>query len=37
MDRFGGIQRLYGKASIEKFQRAHVCVVGIGGYRFLVR
>lgn len=31
MDRFGGIQRLYGKASIEKFQRAHVCVVGIGG------
>lgn len=31
MDRFGGIQRLYGKTAMEKFQRAHVCVVGIGG------
>jgi len=31
MDRFGGIQRLYGKTSMEKFKRAHVCVVGIGG------
>ena len=31
MDRFGGIQRLYGKTAMKKFQRAHVCVVGIGG------
>ncbi|MDG1358577.1 MAG: tRNA threonylcarbamoyladenosine dehydratase [Akkermansiaceae bacterium] len=31
MDRFGGIQRLYGKAAMKKFQSAHVCVVGIGG------
>lgn len=31
MDRFGGIQRLYGKTAMGKFQRAHVCVVGIGG------
>jgi tRNA A37 threonylcarbamoyladenosine dehydratase len=31
MERFGGIQRLYGKSGMEKFQRAHVCVVGIGG------
>ncbi|MGB2402104.1 MAG: tRNA cyclic N6-threonylcarbamoyladenosine(37) synthase TcdA [Akkermansiaceae bacterium] len=31
MDRFGGIQRLYGKSAMTKFQRAHVCVVGIGG------
>lgn len=29
--RFGGIERLYGKKAMEKFQRAHVCVVGIGG------
>lgn len=31
MDRFGGIQRLYGKSAMTKFQHAHVCVVGIGG------
>lgn len=31
MDRFGGIQRLYGKTAMKNFQRAHVCVVGIGG------
>jgi tRNA A37 threonylcarbamoyladenosine dehydratase len=31
MDRFGGIQRLYGKTAMTKFQHAHVCVVGIGG------
>ncbi|BDS08324.1 tRNA cyclic N6-threonylcarbamoyladenosine(37) synthase TcdA [Oceaniferula spumae] len=29
--RFGGIERLYGKSAMEKFHRAHVCVVGIGG------
>ena len=29
--RFGGIRRLYGAAALERFQAAHVCVVGIGG------
>ncbi|MDB6024369.1 MAG: UBA/THIF-type binding protein [Verrucomicrobiales bacterium] len=29
--RFGGIQRLYGRIELEKFRRAHVCIVGIGG------
>lgn len=29
--RFGGIERLYGKAAMEKFSKAHVCIVGIGG------
>ncbi len=29
--RFGGIARLYGQAALERFGRAHVCVVGIGG------
>lgn len=29
--RFGGIARLYGDAALTRFQRAHVCVVGVGG------
>lgn len=29
--RFGGIRRLYGSAAFERFQQAHVCVVGVGG------
>lgn len=29
--RFGGIARLYGESALERFGRAHVCVVGIGG------
>lgn len=29
--RFGGLARLYGQAAYENFQRAHVCVIGIGG------
>jgi len=29
--RFGGIKRLYGQTAFEKFGRAHICVVGIGG------
>lgn len=29
--RFGGVRRLYGTAAFEHFQRAHVCVIGIGG------
>lgn len=29
--RFGGIRRLYGAQAFERFQAAHVCVVGIGG------
>ncbi len=29
--RFGGISRLYGDAALQRFQAAHVCVVGVGG------
>ena len=29
--RFGGIARLYGQQALERFQTAHVCVLGIGG------
>lgn len=29
--RFAGVQRLYGSAALQRFQAAHVCVVGIGG------
>ncbi|MCP2041104.1 tRNA A37 threonylcarbamoyladenosine dehydratase [Neisseria sp. HSC-16F19] len=29
--RFGGIARLYGDSALERFQAAHVCVVGVGG------
>jgi len=29
--RFGGIARLYGAKAFERFQQAHVCVIGIGG------
>jgi tRNA threonylcarbamoyladenosine dehydratase len=29
--RFGGIGRLYGADAQERFRRAHICVVGIGG------
>lgn len=29
--RFGGVRRLYGAAAVERFRRAHVCVIGIGG------
>jgi len=29
--RFGGIARLYGADALERFARAHVCVVGVGG------
>ncbi|WP_165772788.1 tRNA cyclic N6-threonylcarbamoyladenosine(37) synthase TcdA [Caviibacterium pharyngocola] len=29
--RFGGIGRLYGAAALERLQRAHICVIGIGG------
>ncbi|MDC0087911.1 tRNA threonylcarbamoyladenosine dehydratase [Akkermansiaceae bacterium] len=31
MDRFGGIERLYGKSAMAKFRSSHVCVIGIGG------
>lgn len=30
-ERFGGIARLYGAAALEKFSRAHVAIIGIGG------
>ncbi len=30
-DRFGGIERLYGIGSLERFARARVCVIGVGG------
>jgi len=29
--RFGGIARLYGTAALDRFQAAHVAVVGVGG------
>ena len=29
--RFGGTVRLYGRAAVEKLQRSHICVIGIGG------
>ncbi|GAA5785579.1 tRNA cyclic N6-threonylcarbamoyladenosine(37) synthase TcdA [Chitiniphilus shinanonensis] len=29
--RFGGIARLYGRAALERFRTAHVCVIGVGG------
>jgi tRNA threonylcarbamoyladenosine dehydratase len=29
--RFGGIRRLYGERALERFRKAHVCVIGIGG------
>jgi tRNA A37 threonylcarbamoyladenosine dehydratase len=29
--RFGGIARLYGERALERFGKAHVCVVGVGG------
>lgn len=29
--RFGGVERLYGAATLTRFRDAHVCVVGIGG------
>lgn len=29
--RFGGVARLYGRSGLERLQKAHVCVVGVGG------
>lgn len=29
--KFGGVARLYGTDALEKFRKAHVCVIGIGG------
>ena len=29
--RFGGIARLYGERALERFAKAHVCVIGVGG------
>lgn len=29
--RFGGIARTYGEPALERFQAAHICVVGVGG------
>lgn len=29
--RFGGIARLYGRAALERFKAAQVCVIGVGG------
>ena len=29
--RFGGIARTYGELALERFQAAHVCVIGVGG------
>lgn len=30
-ERFGGVDRLYGRGTLARFASAHVCVVGIGG------
>ena len=30
-ERFGGVDRLYGRGALARFAAAHVCVVGIGG------
>jgi tRNA A37 threonylcarbamoyladenosine dehydratase len=30
-ERFGGIERLYGRGSLERLARAHVAVIGVGG------
>lgn len=30
-DRFGGIERLYGEAGLQKLQQSHVAIVGVGG------
>ncbi len=29
--RFGGIGRLYGAKALDRFQKAHVCIIGVGG------
>jgi tRNA A37 threonylcarbamoyladenosine dehydratase len=29
--RFAGVRRLYGEQALQRFQAAHVCVIGIGG------
>lgn len=29
--RFGGIGRLYGQATLQRLRQAHICVIGIGG------
>lgn len=29
--RFGGVERVYGEKDLHAFQKAHVCVIGIGG------
>lgn len=29
--KFSGVERVYGRAALEKFKRAHVCVIGLGG------
>ena len=29
--RFGGVRRLYGEEAFQRFQQAHVCIVGVGG------
>lgn len=31
LERFGGLGRLYGAAALERLQRAHVAIVGVGG------
>ncbi len=29
--RFGGVEKLYGKASVDRFRHSHIVVVGVGG------
>jgi tRNA A37 threonylcarbamoyladenosine dehydratase len=30
-ERFGGVERLYGSAALDRFQAAHVAIIGLGG------
>ena len=30
-ERFAGIERLYGRGSLDRLAQAHVCVIGVGG------
>lgn len=31
LQRFGGVERLYGRGALHRLSKAHVCVVGVGG------
>lgn len=31
LKRFAGVERVYGRAAVENFKSAHICVIGLGG------